>query len=49
MTEIFCGQLFCLLIQHLYWFLLFFKVAAGIISKGERDDTFNKTEVEQVV
>ena len=30
---------------HVYWFFLFFKVAAGILEKGERDDTFNKTEV----
>jgi hypothetical protein len=30
---------------HVYWFFLFFKVAAGILQKGERDDTFNKTEV----
>jgi len=33
---------------HVYWFFLFFKVAAGILQKGERDDTFNKTEVIQV-
>ena len=33
---------------HFYWFFLFFKVAAGILEKGERDDTFNKTEVIQV-
>ena len=30
---------------QVYWFFLFFKVAAGILQKGERDDTFNKTEV----